>query len=280
VFRQGVALTSGNTVLGRSLRHKLGTALFLSGDVQSALAQFEEVARLAPADGSLDEPTAKANYSLGVVHALNGNVDEGIRRLSAAVRYSPNYIEARLMLGQALRGSGRFERSLAEYADVVRMAPRNADARFGYAMALVRLRRYVEARVWLEEAVRALPDRLELSHALARVLAAAPDDRARDGARALTLAESLAKTLGNTLDVGETTAMALAERGRFEEALTVQRGVIDAAQRGGQTAALRHMRANERLYERRMPCRVPWPDDDPVHGISLAEAPQTVPSTR
>ena len=277
LFKQGVALTSGKTVLGRSLRHKLGTALFLSGDLPGAFARFEEVARLAPADGGLDEPTAKANYSLGVVHSLNGNLDEGIRRLTEAVKYSPNYVEAHLMLGQALRASGRFERSLAEYNEVVRLAPRNADARFGYAMALVRLRRFADARTWLEEAVRVLPDRPELAHALARILAAAPDERARDGARALMLAQSLATTMGKTLDVGETLAMALAELGRFEEALGVQRGVLEAAERAGQPAAVRRMRTNEGLYARRMPCRVPWPDDDPVHRIAPADPAQSVP---
>ena len=280
LFKEGVALASGDTVLGRSLRHKLGTALFLSGDLPGAFARFEEVARLAPADGSLDEPTAKANYSLGVVHALNGNMDEGLRRLTAAVKYSPNYLEARLMLGQALRASGRFERSLAEYGEVVRLAPRNADARFGYAMALVRLRRYADARAWLEEAVRALPDRPELAHALARILAAAPDVRARDGARALMLVDALQTTMGKTLDVGETLAMALAEVGRFDDALAVQRGVLDGARAGAPAAAVRRMQANLRLYERRMPCRTPWPDDDPVHSISPPAAAQTVPSAK
>jgi tetratricopeptide (TPR) repeat protein len=279
LFKEGVALTSGKTVLGRSLRHKLGTALFLSGDLQGAFARFEEVAQLAPGDG-LDEPTAKANYSLGVVHSLNGNLDEGLRRLTAAVRYSPNYLEARLMLGQALRASGRFERSLAEYNEAVRLAPRNPDARFGYALALVQLRRYAEARSWLEEAVRVLPEHPELAHALARILAAAPDDRARDGARALTLVQSVERAMGKTLDVGETLAMALAEVGRFDEALGVQRGVLEAAERAGQAASVRRMRANERLYERRMPCRMPWPADHPVHAINPAQTAQTVPSAK
>ena len=53
-FRKGVQLAPGNTALGRSLRHKLGTALVLQGDVAGAMARFEEIAKLAPADG-LDE---------------------------------------------------------------------------------------------------------------------------------------------------------------------------------------------------------------------------------
>ena len=67
-FRRGIALTQGTTQLGRSLRHKLGTALYLQGRVPEAVAQFEEVVRLAPPQGQ-DEPTAKAYYSLGVLQA-------------------------------------------------------------------------------------------------------------------------------------------------------------------------------------------------------------------
>jgi tetratricopeptide (TPR) repeat protein len=49
MFRAGVALAPGATPLGRSLRHKLGTALALSGDIDGAVEQFREVVRLAPA---------------------------------------------------------------------------------------------------------------------------------------------------------------------------------------------------------------------------------------
>ena len=262
-FRKGVQLAPANTALGRSLRHKLGTALVLQGDVDGAMARFEEVAKLAPADG-LDEASAKANYSLGVVLASSGEMNQAIQRLTAAVKYNPNYAEALMALGDTLRRSGRIEASLKPYADVVRINPRSAEARFAYALALVRLRRYRDAKAWLEESARVLPDRPELSHALARILAAAPDDTVRDGARAMALVQELMK--GNqTTVVGETMAMALAELGQFSDAVDVQKGVIAASQQAGAGPDVRRMTANLRLYERRQACRMPWPDDDPVH---------------
>jgi tetratricopeptide (TPR) repeat protein len=262
-FRKGIELTPTTTALGRSLRHKLGTALILQGDVAGAMARFEEVAKLAPAEG-LDEASAKANYSLGVVLASSGRSTQAIQRLSAAVKYNPNYVEALMALGDTLRQQGRFEASLKPYADVVRINPRAAEARFGYAMALVRLRRYRDAREWLEEGARIQPDRQELSHALARILAAAPDDAVRNGARAMTLVQELMKS-GKTTAVGETLAMAMAELGRFPDAVDVQRGVIASAEQAGLAADARRMAANLRRYERQQACRTPWPDDDPVH---------------
>lgn len=278
-FRKGVQLAPANTALGRSLRHKLGTALVLQGDVDGAMARFEEVAKLAPADG-LDEASAKANYSLGVVLASSGEMNQAIQRLTAAVKYNPNYAEALMALGDTLRRSGRIEASLKPYADVVRINPRSAEARFAYALALVRLRRYRDAKAWLEESARVLPDRPELSHALARILAAAPDDTVRDGARAMALVQELMK--GNqTTVVGETMAMALAELGQFSDAVDVQKGVIAASQQGGAAQDVRRMTANLRLYERRQACRVPWPDDDPVHIPSMfASAASSGPTAR
>jgi tetratricopeptide (TPR) repeat protein len=262
-FRKGVDLTTPATALGRSLRHKLATARFLQGDIQGAMKGFEEVARLAPAEG-LDESSAKANYSLGVIMATSGKTTEAIDRLSAAVKYNPNYSEALMALGDTLRKAGRFDASLKPYADVVRINPRATDARFGYAMALVRLRRFREARDWLSESARIQPDHPEFSHALARVLAASPDAAVRDGARAMSLVEELFKT-SKTTALGETMAMAMAEVGQFVEAAQVQRGVIAAAERAGLTRDVRQMTANLRHYERGEPCRMPWPDDDPVY---------------
>ena len=262
-FRKGVELTPPATALGRSLRHKLGTALVLQGDVAGAMARFEEVAKLAPADG-LDEASAKANYSLGVVLASSGQTAPAIQRLNAAVKYNPNYAEALMALGDTLRNSGRIEASLKPYADVVRINPRSAEARFAYAMALVRLRRYREAKAWLEDGARILPDRPELSHALARILAAAPDPTVRDGARAMALVQDVMKANKTTV-VGETMAMAMAELGQFSDAVDVQKSVIAAAEQGGAAQDVRRLTANLHLYERGQACRMPWADDDPVH---------------
>jgi len=134
----------------------------------------------------------------------------------------------------------------------------------GVRRALVRLGRYREARDWFDEAARLYPDRQDFEHALARILAAAPVDGVRDGQRAQAIVERLAQT-SKTIDVGETLAMALAERGQFADAVGVQREVLGAAIKAGLDGVARHMAANLLRYERREPCRMPWAADDPVH---------------
>ena len=250
-FRKGLELAPDSP----SLRHGLGTALSLTGDAQGALEQFTETVRRSP-------EFAKGQYSLGVLLASRGRLPEAIARFSAAVKSEPDYVEAQLQLADALRRSRRPEEALPHYEHVIKLDPRVAEARFGYAMALVRLGRYQTARDVLTEGMKLHPDQPAIAHALARLLAAAPDDRVRDGRRAMVVMQSLLEKPRST-DLGETMAMTLAELGQYEEAAAWQREAMAAAERGGRADLVERMAENLRLYEHHMPCRTPWRDDEP-----------------
>jgi tetratricopeptide (TPR) repeat protein len=260
-FRKGVELAPDNP----SLRHRLGTALFLNGDAVAAIGQFEEVVRRSP-------DFAKARYSLGVLLITSGRANEAIEQLSAAVSDDPNYLEARLRLAEALRRSGRLEESLSQYGEVSRIDPRVAEARFGFAMTLVRLRRYQEARDRLVEGMHGYPTQPAFARALARLLAAAPDDRVRDGRRAMAMTQQLLKDQ-QTLDLGETMAMTLAELGQYEQAVAFQREVMAAARKAGRDDVVRQMVENLELYQRHRPCRTPLRPDDPADAFGTGVEP-------
>jgi tetratricopeptide (TPR) repeat protein len=196
----------------------------------------------------------------------SGRANEAVEQLAAAVMADPNYVEARLRLAEALRRSGRPGESLPQYEEVSRIDPRLAEARFGFAMALVRLRRYAEARDRLVEGMHAYPAQPEFARGLARLLAAAPDDRVRDGRRALTMTQQLLKEQ-QTLDLGETMAMTLAELGQYEQAVPLQREVMAAASKAGRNDVVRQMRENLELYQRHQPCRTPLRADDPAEAF-------------
>ena len=252
-FRKGVELAPDNP----SLRHRLGTALFMAGDAAAAEKAFEEAVRRSP-------DFAKARYSLGVVYLTSGRITDAIAQLSAAVKNDPSYLEAHVRLAEALRHGGRLEQSLSEYDKANGIDPQSAEARFGYAVTLVRLRRYLEARDRLVEGTRAYPTQLAFAHALARLQAAAPDDRVRDGRRAMDVTQQLLKQQKQTLDLGETMAMALAEVGQYEQAITLQREMIAAVRKAGQDDVARQLMQNLELYEQRKPCRTPLRTNDPV----------------
>jgi len=93
----------------------------------------------------------------------------------------------------------------------------------------------------------------DLAADLVRVLACSEDPTARDGKRALSLAESLLAA-GDTPERESLAAMALAELGRFPDAAARQRRAIEAAT-GATPAALARLRAQLALYEAGKPCR-------------------------
>jgi tetratricopeptide (TPR) repeat protein len=237
-------------------RLNLGTALYQTGDAAGSLEQFRTAVRLSPG-------LAKAHYGIGIITEAAGRDREAIDAFSAAVKNDPAYVEARLSLADALRRSGRMEESLPHYAEVIRVSPAVSQARFGYAMALVRLKRYQEARDRLADDVKTYPDQPGFAHALARLLAAAPDDRVRDGRRAMTLMQDLLKTQ-RTLEMGQTMAMTFAELGQFGDAVSWQRDAMEAAKQAGRQDLTARMEQNLRRYESRQPCRVPWREDDAV----------------
>jgi tetratricopeptide (TPR) repeat protein len=157
-FRKGIDLAPSEP----SLRHKLGTALAMTGDARGAAEQFEEVTRRWPR-------FSKAQYSLGVILAASGRYREAIERFTAAVKSDPTYAAAELQWAEALRVSGHAGESLPHYEQAMKLDPRIAQARLGYAMALAGLNRYQEARAQLTEGVKIYPNQPEFAATMARL---------------------------------------------------------------------------------------------------------------
>jgi tetratricopeptide (TPR) repeat protein len=252
-FRKGVALAPERA----ALHHQLGTALFYTGDRSGAVEQFQEAVRLAPT-------FAKAHYSLGVIQESIGQHQQAVKFFSSAVAAQPDYAEARLHLANALRRSGQVEASLSQYEQIFGIDPTIVEAPFGYIAALIRLKRYQEARDRVVEAIDRYPDAVSFARVAARLFAAAPDDRVRDGRRAVAMAQLLLDRQPRTIELAETMAMASAEVGQYGEAIGWQQQAMDAAAQAGRRDVVERLRGNLTLYQARRPCRTPWRADEPI----------------
>jgi tetratricopeptide (TPR) repeat protein len=189
-----------------------------------------------------------------------GQYQRALERLSAAVKSDPDYVDARLLLADVLRHSGRPDESLRHYGVVIKIDPTIAEARLGEALALVDKAQYQQARDLLAEATKADPNQPDLVQALARLLSAAPDANARDGRLAVVMMQTLVKQQ-RTPELLETMAMAYAEAGDYQQAVARQREAMTAAEQAGRDPHLRQQMAqNLRLFERGEPCRIPWRD--------------------
>ena len=240
-----------------AMRVNLGTALERVGDARGALAEYDAAL-------GLDPGLWEAWYGRADLLERGGRDEDAIASYRSAIAENPTFVAAHLRLANALRRTDRLEEALTQYRRVIELRPGDPGARFGEAMALVRLGRYGEARDRLEEALRVLPDQPMFGPALARVLAAAPDDAVRDGARAWELVAGLADDQQHP-GVFETLAMALAEVGHFDLAVDWQRLAMTTAARAGRGDVAAQMAASLALYANRRPSRTPWRDDDPDH---------------
>ena len=250
-FRAAIELDPADPLLHLSL----AMALDRAGQPRAAVPALDEALRRDP-------NLAQAHYVMGTLLERAGRDAEAIERLTTAAARDAGSLETQLRLANALRRSGEFEASLEPYRRVIESAFRAADARFGEAMALVRLGRDREARTRLADAARLHPDQPAFAVALARLLAASPDDGVRNGRQALALIQEVVVDL-KTTGVAETMAMALAELGEFRGAVEWQQVAIDVARDAGRPGLAEQMAGNLARYREGQPCRTPWRDDEP-----------------
>jgi hypothetical protein len=97
----------------------------------------------------------------------------------------------------------------------------------------------------------------------------------RDGARAMQLLQAVPAETQRTFDWGVATAMALAETGRFDQAIAVERQAVDIARHGGDTTLASILTDRLRLFEQHRPSRQPWSDGE---AMELVDRPEDAPA--
>ena len=260
-LEKGVALDPDEP----ALRHKLATALALKGNLSGALATMRETVRRSP-------DFAKGHYSLALLYLQANDYQHAAASFADALRAEPSYVEPRLQLAHLLRRTGQSPASLAHYRQVLELDPRIADARFGYAMALVDVGRFADARDQLTQGMQMFPDRAGFTLALARILAAAPDGTVRDGQRALTLLQALPPAAQQTLDFAVVTGMALAEAGRFDDAASLQQQVLAQLPASTETQLRQQLLQTLRVYQQHQALRRPWSPVEPMELLDQQQA--------
>lgn len=235
-----------------------GTALAQAGNTNEAIQQFVQALRQAPQNAGL-------HYNLGIVLLQRGSEVESLKHFQAAVDSDPSFKQANFQLANLSMRHGRFADSEQSYARVIQQEPANSFARLMQVMALVRLKRYPEARRLLDDGLKALPNDPDLTHALARLLAACPLKSVRDGRRALELSQKLLKAEKNLdFERVQTLSMAMAEAGQFDQATQLLRSVIAKLKQLQRSDLSRLLEGQLVLFEQGKASRVPWRDDDPV----------------
>lgn len=163
--------------------------------------------------------------------------------------------------GAATLVRGRARQAQAAFANLRTAQPATVRGWTGEAQALLDLGNARGAKALLEEFYRTQPQHSCAMQVLARFLAACPCAEERDGAQALRLAQTLFNQ-GRTAERAEALAMALAEVGRFGDALKWERWALEQLGEHADPSLLRRHRMLLALYENKRPCRdLGWKPD-------------------
>jgi Tfp pilus assembly protein PilF len=204
-----------------------------------------------------DNPSAQFALGVGLEH--EGLASRGMVQYRVAVAIDPHYAKAYYNMGQVLRKAGKWQEAADAYQAALRSNPTDLPTQLNLANVLPHLGRTREAIDHFSRALELDPNSLEGLNNLAWVLSTSGDAAARDGARAVQLAERACFLSGYKVSVFlGTLAAAYAEAGRFEEAVaTAQRAGALATETGDLAAAsknqelLARYRLNKPYHEER-----------------------------
>ena len=259
---QGDATTAA-TQLRELLRQNPNDEVVRRGlaDVLLGARQFAAVSQLWTQAAELDLPAAQRGQMLDAgARALwsKGRRRPALELWRTWVRIDPESSEAHTALANSLQLLGQREEAEAEFSRAVELDPQNATAWQSEISLRILRGDYQTALRRADRALSIHPEHAGLLDLTARLLATAPVAELRDGQRALLLADQ-ARRQEPTLQYSETYAMALAELGRFDDAIKVQTDLARQAQGMGDRQALARVVTQLRRYEMRQPVRVEAP---------------------
>ncbi|MDI9382898.1 MAG: tetratricopeptide repeat protein [Verrucomicrobiota bacterium] len=202
-----------------STRTNLGTAYALAGRLEDALEQYRAAIALDPQD-------RRGQCNCGMILAKLGCLDEGLACFAEALELDPDYCDAHIGYAAISGLLGDLEGAERHFRLAWKQDPQNRAALIGLVKALALLGKDMAAREVLEEGRKVHPQSLILAEALARLLATSRDSAVRDGGKAVELAAAVVQ-VRPTAQHWETLAMAFAEIGRFEEAVSMQQRALE-----------------------------------------------------
>ncbi|MCS7336686.1 MAG: tetratricopeptide repeat protein [Verrucomicrobiae bacterium] len=245
-------------------------------------------------------PTAwVAHNNLGALRAEQGRLNEAIAHFEKAVTLKPDNYRAHVNLGRAYAERGLYEKADTHFRAALRIRPLDPDAHKQYGLALARQGRTPWAILHLREALRSRPDaethmllaelyRTEgrtdqaITHCraalklepdmpealnnLAWLLATAAEPSLRNGPEAVRLAErACAITEFKDPRYLGTLAAALAETGRFDEAVAWAQQALAKAHASGDVELAKSLGYLLKLFGSGRPYREPVVPDSGSH---------------
>ncbi|HVM50997.1 MAG TPA: tetratricopeptide repeat protein, partial [Candidatus Acidoferrum sp.] len=245
LYRHMIAVTQDNF----AGYNNLGCVLFNQGKNEEAARCYGEALRCKP-------DYADAHCNLGIAYGALNRLPEARAELLAALRYGPKSSRTHYFLGNRLLADGDLPGAAEHYRRAAELRDDNAEAHYQLAVVCEAQGDIAAAIGEFREAIRLNPSWVEALNNLAWLLATHPDTRFRNGTEAVDLA-SRAVTLTQTNQAGslDTLAGALAEAGRFAEAVSTAQNAARLAQSQTNAALAGEIQAHVDVLKQHKPLR-------------------------
>lgn len=197
-----------------------------------------------------------AHYTLAGFLTQQGRPEEAESPFAKAVSLSPKDAKLRQAYASCLISLGKLELARTELEEARRLDPKNPQFSFDLAEVLNTQGQIGQAVKLYEQAILESPDHIPALNNLAWLLATTADDRVRNGARAVELAERACQfTDWKAAVLIGTLAASYAEAGRFPEAAAMAERARDLAREENQENVATRNEQLLQLYKSGKPFR-------------------------
>ena len=249
---------------------RLATVHLRAERLEQAEYHYSRVFELAPEKGRSD----LVRFKIGMADHLAGRreFDAALARYQEAVAIDPEHGRANALLGQALVALDRALEARPYLEVALREQPGNARVHAALASVASAEGKLMEAVEHNREALRLEPTLPSARNNLAWLLATSPGVSVRDPADALRLAEGLRnETREPTADLLDTLAAAYAAAGRFDEAIRSAEQAVALAEAEGAFARAQTIRRRISNYRSRTPYIEAYPSADSSSSLPARE---------
>ena len=231
------------------IHYQSALQLAKQGRFDEAADNFRKATRLNP-------DNADIHFHFANMLHQQERPDDAISYYFRALRVDPNYAAAHRNMAFILASRGASANAIEHYRQAIEIRPNDEQAHFYLAGVLFRTGEIGLAIQHYQETVRLKPDYLQALVLLARIFGTHPEERFRNGPEAVKLAMRAGR-LTNLPDASllDTLAAALAEAGRFPEAVDTAQRAIQLAHSGGQIELAKRIRTRRDLYQAGQPYR-------------------------
>jgi tetratricopeptide (TPR) repeat protein len=219
------------------------------GDNASALTKWQNALEMDPED-------ARANNGMGIALGLLGKSDAAIPFLQKAIRIDGNFFEAYYNLGVLQARANRLNEAVDAWQNTVRIRPGFSQGHENLGYAFYLQAKFSDSLAQLRLALKEEPNRLFALNLAASLLATCPDPSIRNGAKALALADRAQQlTGGKNPAILDTLSAALAENGRFAQAIEIEQEALVLAAKQSNATLETKLKAHLASYSSNAPVR-------------------------